>query len=161
MRRIAGRSIVTGVLAGALGSGVVFSATPAPETVTSSRAAMMLRTLWGIDDVHVRYTASGSLVRFSYRVADVRKAKLLNDKKANPYLVVQKTGTRLEVPETEKVGKLRQTATPENGREYWMVFTNVGRVAKPGDHVGIVIGAFRANELVVESGGPVPRVPNP
>lgn len=128
-----------------------------PNSVTSGRQAMTLRRLWGIEDVHVRYTASGEMIRFSYRVVDVEKAKMLNEKKNEPYMVVLKTGAKLAVPETEKVGKLRQTAEPKNGREYWMVFTNVGRLVQPGDHVNIVIGTFRANELVVESSGPAPR----
>ena len=123
------------------------------NSVTSGREAMMLRKLWGVDDLHVRYTASGSMVRFSYRVVDASKATVLNDKRVNPYLVVLKTGSRLTVPEAEQVGKLRQTATPENGREYWMAFSNLGRTLKPGDHVDLVIGTFRAKELVVESPG--------
>jgi hypothetical protein len=136
------------------------AATLFANSVTSGREALMLRTLWGVDDLHVRYTASGSMIRFSYRVVDAAKAKVLNDKKLNPYLIVLKTGSRLEVPEAERVGKLRQTAAPANGREYWMAFTNVGRTLKPGDHVDIVIGTFHARELVVESPGP-PQARNP
>jgi len=131
------------------------------NSVTSVRQGLMLRRRWGIDDVHVRSTASGSVVRFSYRVVDAAKARILNDKNTNPYLIVNKTGAKLEVPTTEKIGKLRQTSTPEDGREYWMVFTNVGRALKPGDHVDIVIGGFRADELVVESAGPMPRSEKP
>jgi hypothetical protein len=138
------------------------AATPlTANAVTSGRQALMLRRLWGIEDVHVRYTASGSMVRFSYRIVDADKARVLNDKSTDPYMIVNKTGARLEVPTTEKVGKLRQTAIPENGREYWMVFTNAGRVLKPGDHVDIVIGTFRAKELIVESPRLTPRVQKP
>jgi hypothetical protein len=121
------------------------------NSVTSERQALMLRRLWGIDEVHVRYTASGAVVRFSYRVVDVNKARVLNDKNVEPYLLVKKNGAKFQVPSAEKVGKLRQTPPPENGREYWMVFTNVRRTLVPGDHVEIVIGNFRADELVVES----------
>jgi|SRR5579864_4578145 len=132
-----------------------------PNSVLSGREALTLRRLWGIEDIHVRSTASGTLIRFSYRVVDAGKAKILNEKKVNPYMIVKKTGSRLAVPETEKVGKLRQTPPPENGREYWMAFTNVGRRVKPGDHVDIVIGTFRAKELVVESSSPRSRVQTP
>jgi hypothetical protein len=125
------------------------------NSVTSGREALVLRRLWGVDDIHVRSTASGAMLRFSYRVVDAEKAKILNDKNTKPHLIVPQTGATLEVPETEKVGKLRQTAAPQNGREYWMVFGNAGRMLKPGDHVDIVIGAFRAHELLVESSGPV------
>jgi hypothetical protein len=121
-------------------------------TVASGRGATMLRRLWGIDDIHVRSTASGSLIRFSYRVVDADKAKILNDKKATPYLVDEKNGLALQVPVLEQVGQLRQVATPQNGREYWMAFSNKGRYVKPGNHVTVVIGSFRAGELVVEGG---------
>jgi hypothetical protein len=50
----------------------------------------------------------------------------------------------------EKVGELRQTATPELGREYWMVFANRGKLVKPGQRVDVMIGPFRAEGLTVE-----------
>lgn len=131
------------------------------HTVPSGRQALMLLRIWGISDIHVRYTASGEMLRFSYRVADANKAKLLNDKKNEPSMIVLKTGSRLGVPETEKVGKLRQTSDPKNGREYWMVFTNVGKVVQPGDRVDIVVGTFRATDLIVEASGPRARAQNP
>jgi hypothetical protein len=120
------------------------------RTVNSTRAAMMYRRLWGIDNITLKATASGSVIRFSYQVVDASKAKILNDKKEEPYLLVQKNGAKLEVPATEKVGKLRQTATPENGRDYWMVFQNASHMVQPGDRVNIVIGTFHADGLVVE-----------
>jgi hypothetical protein len=135
----------------------VSSSTPAAaplasisRTVSSTRAAMMYRRRWGVDNITLKATASGSVICFSYLVVDANKAKVLNDKKEDPYLLVQKNGAKLEVPATEKVGKLRQTATPENGREYWMVFQNSSHTVQPGDRVDIVIGTFRADGLVVE-----------
>lgn len=141
------------------GAAVPADSSPAPAPVTNSlisgelspRAALMYRRRWGVEDLRVRETASGALIRFSYRVVDAAKGGVLNSKKANPYLIVQKTGAKLEVPTMEKVGQLRQTPTPEKGREYWMVFTNVSHMVKPGDRVDIVIGTFHANGLVVES----------
>ncbi len=50
----------------------------------------------------------------------------------------------------DKVGKLRQSSTPEAGKSYWMAFSNKGRRVKRGDHVSVVIGQFRADGLVVE-----------
>ena len=50
----------------------------------------------------------------------------------------------------EKFGQLRQAATPQAGQEYWMVFSNKGNLIKPGDRVNVMIGAFRAEGLVVE-----------
>jgi hypothetical protein len=53
------------------------------------------------------------------------------------------------VPSLEKVGQLRQSATPEAGKVYWMAFSNKGRLVKRGDRVNVVIGTFRAGGLVV------------
>lgn len=39
-----------------------------------------------------------------YRVLDANKAKALNDKKAQPFLVDEATGAKLFIPEMEKVG---------------------------------------------------------
>ena len=90
------------------------------------------------------------MIRFTYRVLDAEKAKLLNDKKAEPALLDPKANVKLVVPTMEKVGQLRQTAPPEAGKLYWMAFSNKGRHVQRGDHVDIVIGQFRADGLVVD-----------
>lgn len=129
---------------GAAAAGVNFNSVP------SGRQATTLRRLWGIEDVHIRSTASGSLVRFSYRVVDADKAATLNSKKAAPYLYDEKDSLALQVPVMDQVGQLRQVAAPQNGRTYWMAFSNKGRYLKPGDHVSLVIGNLRIDGLVVE-----------
>lgn len=104
---------------------------------------------WGIDSLEVKTVESGKMIRFSYVVLDPVKAAQLNDKKATPYLIDEQAGVRLEVPIMEKVGQLRQTANPEAGREYWMLFSNKERAAKPGDRVRVLVGKFQANGLYV------------
>jgi hypothetical protein len=134
-------------------SSPVLTAAPPPSisrTVTSDRGAMMYRRLWGVDELKLKATSSGALIRFSFRVVDANKAKVLNDKKVAPILTDETTGARLEVPIMEKVGQLRQTATPQNGREYWMVFLNRSHLVKPGSRVAVEIGNFRVSGLVVE-----------
>jgi hypothetical protein len=120
------------------------------NSVSNGRQATLLRRLWGIDEVHVRSTASGSLVRFSYRVIDADKAKTLNSKQATPYLVDEQHGLALQIPVMEQVGQLRQVAAPQNGRDYWMAFSNKGRYLKPGNHVTLIVDNLRINGLVVE-----------
>lgn len=105
---------------------------------------------WGVDKLKVSYTSSGNLIRFSYRVADAERAKRLADKGATPYLLGQRSRALLQVPVMDKVGPLRQSATPLTGKEYWMVFSNKGNLIKPGDRVNVMIGAFRAEGLMVE-----------
>ncbi len=108
------------------------------------------RSLWGADHFLVRSTASGSLIRFSFRVVDPVRAEALNDDRAAPRLVDLKRGIELQVPTLEKVGELRQKSKPVAGMEYWMVFSNKGHPVKVGDHVNVVIGPFHADGLVVE-----------
>jgi hypothetical protein len=127
----------------------------------SPRADRMYQLIWGIQDMHVRETASGSIIRFSYRVVDAAKAKVLNDPKLNPVLIDSNSGDKLTVPETENAGKLRQVADPEEGREYWMVFLNNNRFVKPGSKVNIKIGTFRADGLVVEPSMSAPAAKKP
>jgi hypothetical protein len=55
------------------------------------------------------------------------------------------------VPQMEKVGALRTTATPKAGRMYWMVFANTGHVVHAGSLVDVVIGDVHVDGLTVES----------
>ncbi len=114
------------------------------------RAEMYYTEIWGLDSLEVKSVESGEMIRFSYRILDPDKAKTLNDKKYNPSLIDEKAHVKLVVPQMEKVGQLRQTAEPETGREYWMLFSNKGRLVKRGDRVDVVIGQFRAQGLVVD-----------
>jgi hypothetical protein len=114
------------------------------------RAQMYYGGVWGIDDMRVKQAESGELIKFTWRVLDPTKAKPLNDKKIQPMLIDPQAGVQLVVPVMEKVGQLRQTATPEFGKSYWMAFSNRGRPVKRGDRVTIVIGQFKIAGLMVE-----------
>jgi hypothetical protein len=116
----------------------------------AGRAGSYYRLIWGVDDLIVRWGESGEVIRFSYRVLDANKAKALNDKKNEPSLIDPQAGVRLVVPTMENVGQLRQTAPPEGGKSYWIVFSNAGRLVKRGHHVNVVIGSFHADGLVVD-----------
>jgi hypothetical protein len=116
----------------------------------AGRAGSYYRLVWGVDTLEVKWGESGEVIRFSYRVLDADKAKILNDKKFEPSLIDPQAGVKLVVPSMENVGQLRQSAAPENGKSYWMVFSNKGRLVKRGDHVAVVIGAFHADGLVVD-----------
>jgi hypothetical protein len=106
--------------------------------------------IWGIDSLSVKSVESGEIIRFSYRVLDSIKAQPLNDKKVEPSLVSPRAGVKLVIPSLEKVGQLRQSSAPEDGKSYWMAFSNKGGLVKPGDRVDVVIGQFRADGLVVQ-----------
>jgi len=121
-----------------------------PENRMSRRAEVVYGLLWGVDSLRVKWAESGEMIRFSYRVVDAEKAKVVNDKKAEPSLIDPQAGVSLVVPSLEKVGQLRQSSTPEEGKSYWMAFSNQGRRVKRGDHVNVVIGKFHAEGLIVE-----------
>lgn len=124
-----------------------------PESILPNhpprRATMYYEGMWGVDSLSVKYAESGEIIRFSYRVVDPEKAKTLNDKKFEPALIDAEAHVKLVVPSLEKVGALRQASTPEAGKTYWMAFSNRGRPVKKGHHVDVIIGAFRAQGMVV------------
>lgn len=157
------------LLASLLASGIVVSSaatlpavndpTPAANTVAHSRyrpnhvpkrEEEYYGMVWGVDSLSVKSVESGELIRFSYRVVNPEKAKTLNDKKTEAFLVSPAASVRLVIPSLEKVGQLRQTNNPDTGRSYWMAFSNPRRTVKRGDHVNVDIGQFHVSGLVVE-----------
>jgi hypothetical protein len=129
----------------------------APESARTSlakhspmQAQRYYEGVWGIDSLTVKYTESGEMIRFSYRVLDAGKAAALNDKQTEPSLIDPQAGVKLVVPQMEKIGQLRQSSTPMPGKQYWMAFSNNGRLVRPGHRVDVQIGSFHAEGLVVE-----------
>lgn len=121
------------------------------ETTARSRArnSLYFQRNWGVDLVGVRRVSSGLMLRFDYRVVDSNKAMALVDRKSRPYLVDEATGTVLAIPAMENIGELRQVAPLEESRTYFMIFGNPGALVKPGGHVTVVVGNFRAVGMVV------------
>ena len=109
-----------------------------------------LREKWGIELVAMRSTAAGHMVDFRYRVLDAQKAAPLFKRQTKPYLIHQASGKVLGVPNTAKIGSLRNSNTPQNGRIYWMFFGNHHRLVHKGDKVTVAIGDFRAIDIEVE-----------
>lgn len=116
----------------------------------SRRGEMYYEGVWGVGELRVKTAESGQLVRFNYRVLDPQKAAALNDKQVEPKLFDAQAGVELVVPQLEKVGKLRQSSTPKSGMMYWMAFSNPTLAVKRGHRVDVVIGSFRATNLLVE-----------
>jgi hypothetical protein len=111
---------------------------------------MYYEGVWGVSELRVKVAESGELIRFNYRVLDPAKAAALNNKKAEPVLFDAQAGVKLVVPQLEKVGALRQSSTPKAGMTYWMAFSNPTLAVKRGHRVDVVIGSFRASNLIVE-----------
>lgn len=116
----------------------------------AGRAGAYYKYVWGVDSLRVRSAESGELILFAWRVLDPNLAKVLSDKQTVPALIDPQAGVSLVVPTVENAGMLRQSATPEAGKSYWMAFSNKGRLVKRGDRVNVVIGQFQAIGLMVD-----------
>ena len=166
-KKRAGSVLLGGVFAAIILNSAVFAQSPqspdstaAPQATaaprihrnhTPKRAEAYYGIIWGVESLSAKSVESGEIVRFSWRVLDADKAKPLNDKKVDPLLIDPERGVSLVVPSLEQVGMLRQAPTKiEEGKSYWMAFSNSGRLVKPGDRVIIQIGKFRADGLIVE-----------
>lgn len=112
--------------------------------------AESMEETWGIQIIGIRLSAAGFMLDFRYRVIDAEKAAPLFDRATKPYLIDQETGAKFAVPNPPKTGPLRTSDPPQQGRTYWMFFGNPGRYVKAGNKVTVVIGDFRAENLVVE-----------
>ncbi len=105
----------------------------------------------GIQVVGVRPTAEGRMLNFRYKIIDPEKASSLISPKMKPHIIDQKTGRKLAVPSLPKVGALKQRGKKAyQNRIYFILFANPGKSIQSGDKVSVVIGDFKAEDIVVE-----------
>jgi hypothetical protein len=109
-----------------------------------------LQDKWGIEITGLRLASAGHMVDFRYRVLDAEKAATLFARENKPYLIDQQSQKALSVPNMGKVGPLRTSNKPQEGRIYWMFFGNAGKLIQTGSVVTVVIGDFRAENLIVQ-----------
>ncbi len=126
------------------------AAEAAVESVAESEVMDLLAAQWGVEVTSVRLTANDHMIDYRYRVLDADKAADLSKRQIKPFLIHQESGKVLAVPETAKLGPLRNSNAPQEGKIYWMFFGNAGYLVKAGDIVTVVIGEFRVENLVVE-----------
>jgi hypothetical protein len=105
---------------------------------------------WGVEITGVRISAAGYIVDFRYRVHDAEKSVPLFVRKTKPVLTQEKTGLEIPLYRSPKVGPMRSSYTPKEGRVYTILFSNSNRTVKPGDRVTVRIGDFVVRNLVVE-----------
>ncbi|OGW35268.1 MAG: hypothetical protein A2010_06865 [Nitrospirae bacterium GWD2_57_9] len=123
---------------------------PKLQNRPSSPDGTFLEHAWGVRMVSLRQSAEGYLLDFRYHVIDPDKASPLFDRSQKPYLLDQATGAKFLVPESPKVGALRTTRPPQKGKNYFIIFANPDRYVKKGSKVSVVIGEFKAENIVVE-----------
>ena len=99
----------------------------------------------------VSLSAGGIMVDVRYRITDLAKAQQVLNRNSRLQLIDQKSKLILPVPETPKVGKLRQIPkTDDPARVYWLFFRNINGVAKPGSKLTLVLGDASIRDLIVE-----------
>ncbi|MEM5314587.1 hypothetical protein [Paraburkholderia sp. JHI869] len=131
-------------------AGTALKQSPYAPASLPQRAKGFYELMQGIDNVSVRRTASGNLIRFSYRVTDPVAARPLGEKTATALMFGRTSHALLEIPVMDKVGALRQTGPLEVGQEYWMVFSNKGGLIKAGERVDVFVGSFHVDGLIVQ-----------
>jgi hypothetical protein len=131
-------------------SGPVAAEQAAAEEHQSKSAEELLAETWGIQVTSVRMSTHDHMIDYRYRVLDADKAAALHKRQTKPYLIHQESGKVLAVPETAKLGPLRNSNAPQEGKIYWMFFGNAGKLVEAGDEITVVIGDFRIEDLVVQ-----------
>ena len=112
---------------------------------------LQIEEQWGVEIQSVRLTAAEYMLDFRYRVLDADKAAPILDRHIKPHVIVERSGAKLQVPISSKLGPLRQAQThPQAGRNYYAFFANPGRHVKRGDLITIVVGDFTVEHLAVE-----------
>lgn len=132
-----------------LTASLLFLMTSCANTGSSEKSAMNLTEDWGIEITRLNLTANGYMIDFRYRVLDAKKAHELFTRQNKPYLIDQTSGKVVAVPNIGKVGPLRNSNMAKEGKIYWMFFDNISGLIKSGNKVTVVIGDFRAENLVV------------
>jgi hypothetical protein len=101
-----------------------------------------------IDSIHM--SAAGTLIDLRYRVVDAERAGRALGPKVRPRLIDEASGIEMAVPNTAKLGSLRQTqGTQREGRTYFVLFVNSARIG-PGSRVTAELGELRFQHLLVE-----------
>ncbi len=120
-------------------------------TPSKDGAKSTLEDMWGVKVLSIRTTAAGRMLHFRYKIVDPEKASSLVSKKVKPYVIDLASNTKLSVPQLPKVGSLSQrTSNAKTDRIYFLLFSNPGKMIKPGDKVTIVIGDFKLENQTVE-----------
>jgi len=105
----------------------------------------------GIRVESLRLTAADYMLDLRYRITDPERAVAFFSRKTELQLLDPVSGARLAVPNTPKLGMLRQVARKDMpDRSYFMLFANPGRYLKAGSQVTLVAGDTRISHLTVE-----------
>jgi len=126
-------------------------AAPATAPLVPPAATASPEERWGIQVDGIKLSAAGYMLDFRYRVLDTEKAAPVLNRKVKPFLVVDASGSKLMVPNTPKLGLLRQVASGANpDRTHFMLFANPGKSVQSGSKVTLVMGDMKVADIAVE-----------
>jgi hypothetical protein len=119
---------------------------PPPDAVAVENPGIRVESL--------RLTAADYMLDLRFRITDPERAAPFFSRKTTLQLIDPVSGARLVVPNTPKLGKLRQVARKDQGdRSYFMLFANPGQFVRPGARLTLAIGEIRLENLLVEGAG--------
>jgi hypothetical protein len=105
----------------------------------------------GIRVESLRLSAADYMLDLRFRVTDPERAAPFFNRNTEVQLIDEASGARLAVPDTPKLGRLRQVVRKDMpDRSYFMLFANPGRYLKAGSQVTLVAGDMRISHLTVE-----------
>jgi hypothetical protein len=105
----------------------------------------------GIHVESLRLSAADYMLDLRFRITDPERAAAFFSRKTEFQLVDPVSGARLGVPNTPKLGKLRQVARKDmTDRNYFMLFANPGRYLKTGSRVILAAGDTHIGQFTVE-----------
>ncbi len=137
-------ALLLSACAGIPQSADALSAEPAPTEVEAT---------YGIRVEGLRLSAAGSMLDFRYRVLDPEKASPMLNGKIQPYLMDDLRGAKLGVPDTPKLGRIRQTSRNNKiltDRTYFVMFGNPGKAVQSGDKLTLLLGSVKVTDLRVQ-----------
>jgi hypothetical protein len=104
-----------------------------------------------VESLHL--SSAGSMLDFRYRVIDPVQAAPLLDGRSKVYLLDEAHGATLGVPESQVLGRIRQTSRNNNistEHTYFIMFGNPGKAVRSGDTVTLLLGDERVTDVRVQ-----------
>jgi hypothetical protein len=108
---------------------------------------------YGIEITSIRRSALDSIIDVRYKITDEDKAAFMMDRTKDSFMLDQASGKVVAVPDTSRIGPLRTTmrfGKPTEGRTYFILFGNPGKVIYQGSKVTLIVGDMKVRDLVVE-----------
>jgi hypothetical protein len=119
-------------------------------THVAANNSVAIENLWGVKLQGIHVTAAGHMLDFRFQVTDPSKAAPLLDTKNKPTVIIEDSGIKLEVPNTPRIGSLRQTSKQvKEGMIFTILFANPGKMVATGQKLTVHIGDFSVEHIAV------------